>query len=100
MSHPDGKPSLVKPVLDKIDVDGLKRDLTKFREHYPEQAFSFWSEWVNNVNDMATVPETWEWPLDALVLAERIKHLAESWHLFRHYVSLFNFCTLAEQPIT
>ncbi|XP_044170950.1 uncharacterized protein LOC122955255 [Acropora millepora] len=75
-SHPDGKPSLVKPVLDKIDVDGLKRDLTKFREHYPEQAFSFWSEWVNNVNDMATVPETWEWPLDALLLAERIKHLA------------------------
>ena len=39
-------------------MDGLKCDLDKFREHYTEQAFSFWSEWMNNVNDMATVSET------------------------------------------
>ena len=72
-SQPSGTPSLVKPVLDKIDVEGLKRDLSKFQEHYPEQAFSFWSEWVNNIDDLAAVPETWEWPLDALLAAEKVK---------------------------
>ena len=60
-------------MLNKIDVDGLKRDLNKFIEHYPEQTFSFWSEWMNNVNDMATVPETWQWPLDAMLITEKIK---------------------------
>ena len=60
-------------MLNKIDVDGLKRDLNKFTEHYPEQTFSFWSEWMNNVNDMATVPETWEWPLDAILITEKIR---------------------------
>ena len=63
----------MKPVLDKIDVGGLKRDLIKFREHYPEQAFSFLSEWVKNVDDLAAVPETWEWPLDVILIAEKIK---------------------------
>ena len=60
-------------MLDKIDVEGLKRDLSKFQEHYPEQAFSFWSEWVNNIDDLAAVPETWEWPLVALLAAEKVK---------------------------
>ena len=63
----------MRPVLDRIDVEGLKRDLNKFRDHYPEQAFSFWSEWVNNVDNLAAVPETWEWPLDAILIAEKIK---------------------------
>ena len=72
-SQPSGTPSLVKPVLDKINVEGLKRDLNKFREHYLEQVFSFWSEWVNNIDDLAAVPETWEWPLDALLAAEKVK---------------------------
>lgn len=72
-SHPGGKPSLVRPVLDRIDVEGLKRDLNKFRDHYPEQAFSFWSEWVNNVDNLAAVPEAWEWPLNAILIAEKIK---------------------------
>ena len=72
-SQPSGTPSLVKPVLDKINVEGLKRDLNKFREHYPEQVFSFWSEWVNNIDDLAAVPETWEWPLDVLLAAEKVK---------------------------
>ena len=60
-------------MLDKINVEGLKRDLNKFREHYPEQVFSFWSEWVNNIDDLAAVPETWEWPLDVLLAAEKVK---------------------------
>jgi len=47
-------------VLDKIDIEGLKRDLGKFREHYPETAVSFWSDWIDRVDELATLPEEWE----------------------------------------
>ena len=60
-------------MLDKIDIEGLKRDLGKFKEHYPEKAFTFWSDWVDKVDELATLPEEWEWPLDALQIAEKIK---------------------------
>jgi len=63
----------VKPVLDKIDIEGLKRDLGKFREHYPETAVSFWSDWIDRVDELAALPEEWEWPLDAIQTAEKIK---------------------------
>ena len=75
-------------MLDKINVEGLKRDLNKFREHYPEQAFSFRSEWVNNIDDFAAVPETWEWPLDALLAAEKVKPYNAEYsflNTFKHY---------------
>ena len=65
--------NLVWFTLNKIDVEGLKRDINKFREHYPEQAFSFWSDWLSSINKLVTVPDTWEWPLDVLVRAERVK---------------------------
>ena len=47
--------------------------LASLENTHPEQAFSFWSEWVNNIDDLASVPETWEWPLDAVLTAEKIK---------------------------
>ena len=75
-NHPSDKPtecSLVKPTLNKIDVEGLKLDINKFREHCPEQAFCLWSDWQNNLDKLVTVSDTWEWPLDALVSAEREK---------------------------
>lgn len=72
-SHPSDKPTLVESTLNKIDVEGLKRDINKFREHYSEQALSFWSDWLNNIDKLVTVPDTWEWPMDALVSAERVK---------------------------
>ena len=57
-SHPSDKPtecSLVTPTLNKIDEEGLKRDINKFRQHYTEQAFPFWSDWQNNIDKLVTV---------------------------------------------
>ena len=60
-------------MLDKIDFEGLKRDHGKFREHYPEKAFLFWSDWVDKEEELAYVPEEWDWPLGAIQTAERIR---------------------------
>ena len=59
--------------MNKIDVEGLRRDLNKFQEHYPEKASSFWSTWVEKIDDLVAVPEEWEWPLDTLQSAEKVR---------------------------
>lgn len=59
--------------MNKIDVEGLRRDLNKFQEHYPEKAASFWSTWVEKIDDLVAFPEEWEWPLDALQSAEKVR---------------------------
>lgn len=51
----------------------MKRDLEKFREHYPERAFTFWNDWVQKLDELVTLPDEWEWPLDVIQAAEKIK---------------------------
>lgn len=62
-SQPSGRRSLVTPVLDKIYFEGLKCNLGTFREHNPEKAEV----------EMATFPEEWDWPLDAIQTAQKIR---------------------------
>ena len=66
-------PKLVQPTLDKIDITGLTRDLPKFERHYPEEAASFWSKWVEDIDQLLTLPDTWEWPLQTLLDAEKTR---------------------------
>ena len=63
---------MVQPVL-FIDVDGLKRDFNKFHEHYPEEAATFWSQWVTRVDKLVDLLEEWEWPLDKVLNANKIR---------------------------
>ena len=72
-TQPTGKPKLVQPVLSKIDLDGLRRGLKKFKEHYPERAALFWTDWVDKIDSLRALPEQWEWPLDHILSAEKIK---------------------------
>jgi len=60
-------------VLNKIDTEGLRRDLDKFKEHYPEKAASFWSDWLDKVDEITALPEEWDWALDALQNAEKTR---------------------------
>ena len=64
---------MVQPVLTKIDVDGLKRDLNKFQEYTPEEAATFWSQWVTKVDILVDLPEKWEWTLDKILNSNKIR---------------------------
>ena len=55
-----GKPSLVQPTLYKIDVDALKRDLTKFEANYPEGVSRIWAQWLHNVDKLLELPVDWD----------------------------------------
>lgn len=59
--------------MDKIDIEGFKRDLGKFREHYPETAVSFWCDWIDRIDKLATLPEEWGWLLEVIQTAEKIR---------------------------
>jgi len=60
-------------VLLKIDLEGLKRDLKKFEDHYPKEAATFWSQWVSKVDELLALPEEWEWPMDKIVNCPKIR---------------------------
>jgi len=44
-------------MLNKIDAEGLWHNLNKFQEHYPEKTASFWSMWVEKIDDLVAFPE-------------------------------------------
>lgn len=72
-SIPDGKPDLVQPSLAKLEVDKLKTDIPKYKEHDPHAAYTALNGWLGNIDELLVVPETYEWPLDVLSAAEKIQ---------------------------
>ena len=71
-----GKPSLVQPTLNKIDVEALKRDLKKFEENYPVRVSRAWAQWLQDINDkLLELPNHWEWPLEILQRCSRVPRL-------------------------
>ena len=66
LSIPTGKPSLVKPTLNKIDVEALKRDLKKFEELHPLGVSRAWAQWLQEIEKRLEIPDHWEWPLKIL----------------------------------
>ena len=53
---PTGKPSLVQPTLNKIDVEALKRDLKKFEENYPVRVSRAWAQWLQDIDKLLELP--------------------------------------------
>ena len=84
------KPALVQPTLDKIDVEGLRRDISKFRQHYPEQAANSWQNWLDRVHDLVELPDEWEWPVDKLSDADHVRPTAADTTAPEHLTQLRN----------
>ncbi|CAH3150945.1 unnamed protein product [Porites evermanni] len=61
-SIPTERPNLVRPTLNKIDVEALKRDLKKFEEHYPVGISRTRTQWLQDVDKRLELPTDWEWP--------------------------------------
>lgn len=72
---PTGKPNLVQPTLNKIDVEALKRDLKKFEENYPVGVSRAWARWLQDIDKLLELPNHWEWPLDILQRCSRVPRL-------------------------
>ena len=72
---PTGKPNLVQPTLNKIDVEALKRDLKKFEENYPVRVSRAWAQWLQDIDKLLELPNHWEWPLDILQGCSRVPRL-------------------------
>ena len=72
---PTGKPNLVQPTLNKIDVEALKRDLKKFEENYPVGVSRAWARWLQDIDKLLELPNHWEWPLDILQRCSRVLRL-------------------------
>ena len=72
---PTGKPSLVQPTLNKIDVEALKRDLKKIEENYPVRVSRAWAQWLQDIDKLLELPNHWEWPLEILQRCSRVPRL-------------------------
>ena len=72
---PTGKPSLVQPALNKIDVEALKKDLKKFEENYPVGVSRAWAQWLQDIDKLLELPNHWEWPLEILQRCSRVQRL-------------------------
>ena len=75
-SIPTERPNLVRPTLNKIDVEALKRDLKKGGEHYPVGNSRAWTQWLQNVDKLLELPTDWEWPLDILKRCSKVQRPA------------------------
>ena len=72
---PTGKPNLVQPTLNKIDVGALKRDRKKFEENYPVRVSRAWAQWLQDIDKLLELPNHWEWPLEILQRCSRVPRL-------------------------
>ena len=65
-SLPNGKPNLVTPSLTKLDVDALRRDIPRYHHNMPKEAADVWEGWLDRLNGLTHVPDSYNWPVDVL----------------------------------
>jgi len=70
-SLPNGKPNLVTPSLVKLDVDALRRDIPRYHHNMPKEAADAWEGWLNQLDGLTQVPESYNWPVDVLKKSTR-----------------------------
>lgn len=73
---PTEKPSLVKPTLDKVELEALKKDLKKFK-NYPARVSRAWTKWVQDVDKLLELPVKWDWPLNILENCSKVRPATE-----------------------
>lgn len=47
--------------------------MPKYKANYPLEAYNAWMQWIDSLDDMMTLPQEWNWPLNKLLSAEKIK---------------------------
>jgi len=70
-SLPNGKPNLATPSLVKLDVDALRRDIPRYHHNMPKEAADAWEGWLNQLDGLTQVPESYNWPVDVLKKSTR-----------------------------
>lgn len=85
---PTGKPNLVKPTLDKVELEALRKDLKKFEENYPARVSRAWTKWVQDVDKLLELPVSWDWPLDILMTCSKVRPATEDVTIPAHLQAL------------
>ena len=97
---PIGKPNLVQPTLNKINVEALKRDLKKFEENYPVTVSRAWARWLQDIDKLLELPNHWEWPLEILQRCSRVPRLVnEDISLPNHLQAMHDKETVETQQV-
>ena len=96
---PSGKPSLVQPTLNKIDLEALKKDLKKFEEHYPARVSHAWSQWVQDIDKLLEIPSDWVWPLEILQNSSKLRTATEDVPIPDHLQPLRDKETVETQQV-
>ena len=64
-SVPRGKPNLVEPDLNKLNLGKIKQDLPKYCLHFDQETQEWWEAFINDGGSTATTQRP-TWMLDAL----------------------------------
>lgn len=96
---PSEKPNLVKPSLDKVEIEALKRDLKKIEENYPAHVSRAWAQWVQDADKLLEFPVQWDWPLELLEKCTKVRPGIEDVSIPGHLQALRDKETVETQQV-